>query len=308
MINISIPYRTGSPEQVPLEYIISNNFKIEANIFDIDQLLTEESIRKLTKELSNFQSLSMGIVGSLHFPTDDADYLSDPEKYNALISAINICSETDIPIIVLHSNYIISSDLFDKNDIQNIRHKYSSLLSEIDLYITKQNINVLVCIENMPIIGNDGIDFDSIFIFPEDFISIKNLKNIAVTLDICHWGFTCEFMKSINNIHPYIESKKSIKFNDILEISNIIKHLHLSSFKYLTFPHTMINCEEGIIPNLGLASEQEILSVLKSLQDDEQNRLLTLEIKEIDYKNRINFIKTVDWLKNVIPSLFSQDI
>ncbi|HAE36253.1 TPA: hypothetical protein DCX66_04005 [Candidatus Nomurabacteria bacterium] len=308
MINISMPYRTGSPEQVPLEYLISNNFKIEANVFDINQLLAEESIHKLTKELFDFQSLSRNIVGSLHFPTDNADYLSDPEKYKALISAINICSETGISIIVLHSNYIISSNLFNKNDIENIRNGYSSLLSDIDLYITKQNIKVLICIENMPIIGNDGIDFDSVFIFPEDFVFIKNLKNMAVTLDICHWGFTCEFMKSIDNIHPYIESKKSIKFNDMLKISNIIKHLHLSSFKYLTFPHTMINCEEGIIPNLGLISEQEILSVLKSMQDDEQNRLLTLEIKEIDYTNRINFIKTVDWLKNIMPSLFSQNI
>jgi endonuclease IV len=306
MLTISIPYKTGFPKQIPLKYIISNNFKIEANIFDVNQLITKKAIQKLTEEIFSLQLVSKNRVGSLHFPTDNADYFIDFKKYQALINAIDICSRTGIPIIVLHSNIIIPLKLYSKDKIKSIRRKYISLIKNLDLYITNKNINVSICIENMPIIGNNGNDFDSIFIFPEDFSFIKELKNIAVTLDISHWGFTCEFIKSVNNIHPYISINKHVRFNDMTKISNLIKHLHLSSFKLLTFPNTDIDCMEGLLPSKGFLLEEEIINVLNTIQSDGQNRSIVLEIKEDNYSKRVNFFKTVNWLKKTIPNLLTK--
>jgi hypothetical protein len=303
MINISIPYKAGSPEQIPLDYIILNNFKIEANVFDITQLSSSESLKKLKEEILNLQSLSKGVVRSLHFPTENADYFYDSNIFKILHDTIDFCSETEISIVVLHSNIIDKLNIFNKNKVSYNRLKYISLIKELDLYITEKNINVKVCIENMPIIGNLGDDFDSIFIFPEDFSLIKGLKNISMTLDICHWGFTCEFLKNINNIHEYIIVKKNIEFNDMLKNKDLIDHIHLGSFEYLTFPFTNVNCNEGIIPEKGLLNSQEIIFFLNNLQSDDVDRVITLEIKEDDYTNRINLKKTVDWFKVVFSNL-----
>ncbi len=308
MLTISIPYKTGSLEQIPLKYILLNDFKIEANVFDINQLLTDESLKKLTQEIVGLQTIKKGIVNSLHFPTDNASYLENKDNYNGLLRAINICSEAGIPILVLHSNAIIPLNLHLKAQISDMRNKYISLIKDLDNYISDKNLNVKICLENMPIIGNDGSDFDSIFIFPEDFTFIKDLKNIAVTLDLCHWGFTCEFIKAVSNIHPYISTTKNVNFNDMNQIKNLIQHLHLSSFKVLTFPHTYIDCYEGVVPNQGLLLEEELVEFLHIMKNDDKDRLLTLEIREEDYSKRINFNKTVDWLnKNYIISPRPQD-
>lgn len=300
MLTIALPYRTGNPEQVPVDYLISKGFRIEANIFDINQLEGNSAIAELTAELEAIQSRKKDIVGALHFPTDNADYLNNAKKADALFAAIDICSNLSIPILVLHSNAIVSIETYQKSALPEMRKKYIQFYKKIDAYLDRIPNPPTVCIENMPVIGNTGMDFDSPFVFPTDFTDFVKFKRIAIAWDLCHWAFTVLLSETFPDKYPAFFEFQKIDFSDFLKNDLNIRHWHFGSFGNLTFPFANQDCNEGATPDAGIFSEALLTDALLKISDIGEQHLLTLEIKETDYKERRNFKLTVDWIEKIL--------
>ena len=300
MLKIVLPYKVGTKGQIPFKKIEKLDIFIEANIFDSTYLTKKTLFKNVEMELCVVQQKTSYRIRALHFPTENADFIKKQDIRKSVYRAIDLCSKNKIPILVLHSNNIIREKQWNSNNISNTRKIYLDFFKQLDNYITDKKISLEVCIENMPIIGNKGLDFDSIFVFPEDFRQFK-YKNIKITWDFCHWLFTFKMTETIGKLHPKLKTKDNTSIMDYLKIYNKISHFHFGSFKKLTFPGCNIDCEEGVMPNDGIIEETKLLKILKPLNTDKKVKFLTLEIKESDYSQRKNFFKTYKWINEHFP-------
>ena len=299
MLKIILPYKVGNPEQIPIAYILKKNFGIEANVFDARELLKTKHFQKIKAEFNKINAGNTNLIRSFHFPTENADYLNDVKILTALKNAIILCDKCHIDILVLHSNAITDICNFDSRHLNHLRKKYLDLYTKLDNWIETNNLRVTICIENMPIIGNTGDDFDSVFVFTKDFKSFDKFKHIKITWDLCHWGFTIRMFKKLKKTYPKI---KKVEAKDMWNLENKIAHWHFGSFKKMITVGSGINCEEGSTPESGLISKKFLATTIQKLQKDTTLNFITLEIKETRYTNRINFRRTVTWINHISRS------
>lgn len=297
MISISIPFLLSNPEQIPYE--VKNNEKIllEGNVFDADLFTDENYWKKLEDIIEDLNIKYPGKLYSLHFPTENADYMrsSSVEKY--LFRFLDIVIKNNIQILVLHTNNIIPHAQYNYKSIAPVRKKYFKFFNKIDKYI--KGTNSFVCIENLPITGNNGDDFDSVFVFPDDFSGLK-LEKVKIVWDIGHWAYTWSVLRSLDNISPYIMIKHVGSFDSFLSLRDEIKYFQFSSFKTIAFPGTRSKCLEGIVPSKGDIDEHLLSDVLLSMHSWKESYVMSLEIQDEDYKNRINLLNTIDWIDRII--------
>ena len=163
--------------------------------------------------------------------------------------------------------------------------------------------DIWIGVENLPIIGNLGDDFDPIFIYPEDFTDLVNLElsNVGITWDICHWSITYLTRLGISKLlrQEEIEYKD---FHKYLSLMDYIKHFHFSSFKHLTIPYSEIRCYEGENPANGSIDESLLHETLLKVKNNtlDKNIGIVFEVQETDYTNRKRSWETLNWFhKNI---------
>lgn len=291
MIKVCIPFLLTEPDQILNQEIFGTRVSFEANIFDgivLKKLIDNKQFDLLLKGVVQMSNLS-----AFHFPTENADYLESDIIFNTLIESLKIVGKNNIPYLILHSNLIRSISHFDYSEVLSKRKKFIKQYETLDKIAG--NSNVIVCIENLPIIGNDGNDFDSVFVFPNDYGEL-NFKNVKVVWDIGHWAYTCAHFSELSGYYRHVNTTP--KFRDFFEIEDKIVRLHFSSFKNGYTTDGTLKHEEGIIPQQGDFSENELIDVCRTINSLERKFDMTLEIKEEKYTNRKNTILTIDWLKS----------
>ncbi|MHB8871111.1 MAG: hypothetical protein ACYC5G_01470 [Candidatus Doudnabacteria bacterium] len=286
MIKLGTTYLLSDPKQIPEKLITKYRLLLEPTIFDADEL------QKIIKS-KNFSRLLLlgknkGEVKTFHFPTENADYLNNTSVKKLLYNTIKELGENNVPYLVLHSNYFQNLQEFDHQKLVPTRKKYIQFYKKLGKFASSQKVTV--CIENLPIIGEQGDDFDSIFVFPEDFKNLP-IPGVKITWDLGHWAYTCDAYDNFSNY--YSKTKKPL-FTDYLKVKKNIEHFHFSSFKK-GIVNNKITCIEGVIPQMGDYNQTTLINACKKIQKQREEISMTLEIRERNYYKRTNLRKTVEW-------------
>jgi len=270
MIKLCIPFLLTDTSQLPKRLISQHRFLLEANVFDGKELLELVESNKLSKLLHDASQI--GTIRAFHFPTENSDYLESKVLSKLLYKTVEIVGQNKIPYLVLHSNHIRPLGKFDHKKLPQIRQKYINFYKTLGVFARSQNVTV--CIENLPIIGNKGDDFDSVFVFPKDFNNLPK-TGIKIVWDIGHWAYTHDRFKKLQEKIKF-SPKNCSPFTSFLELKKNTVHFHFSSFKKLSH----LQCTEGIIPQNGNFSENILAKSCKIIHEWPQEIGMTLEIQE----------------------------
>ncbi len=228
-------------------------------------------------------------------PTVFADYFHNASMRGALMELAAVCSQNGLDAIIIHSNHFESITSFNPHNLTSVRSHYIDLLQELDVKFRRLGIQLLV--ENMPIIGNNGDDFDSIFVFPDDFDGFERFTNVGIAWDFGHWAFTVALMKKIADVSR-MAVHSAPDFWDFRHIFPLIRHFHLSSFRGLAVPELGSRCVEGMPPQSG-DFDPSLFEKALQLAAAEKAAGVSLEISEVDYRDRINLRKTLEWMRDI---------
>ncbi len=292
MIKYLVPFLLTDRSQIPEALIKRHDFGLEGILFDGLNLQSPMVFKRIVKNIQEVRKRFPGSLVSIHFPTDNANYLDDHRFRNLLYSYLDLAANEGIEKVILHSNYIQPLHKFDPEKLPLIRKKMLAFYGKLDRYLEGKPVKV--AIENMPVIGNDGTDFDSIFVYPQDFKGFSKFKNIYINWDFGHWAFTNKMVEAAN----FLAQNKKIKFNDYRTIQGQIIHYHFSSFAGLAFPGAKGYNNEGITPARGDFSEQVLARCLSGLKRTRALYHVSLEIQDANYQKRKNLEITIGWLKN----------
>ena len=299
MLKPQISFLAYDKRQIDTKWL-DKKLGFEGNIFNGNDLNEAENWDRIKENLDYILKSNSNIL-TLHFPTENANYLKNTNAKHQLYDFIDLAIEKNISGITLHTNQFLTIDQYLKYDLKKNRKDFMDFIKNIDNYIGERNL--WIGIENLPIIGNEGDDFDPLFIYPEDYniFNDYNLRNIGITWDICHWFITIYTQQSMCALTPN-QNLKTHNYLDFLQLSDKIKHFHFSSFKNLAFPLSNAKCEEGKPPQEGIIDienlEKCILSISNVFNDTDIG--ITFEVQEEDYNNRINNWKTLEWFENII--------
>lgn len=285
MIKLCIPFLLTDSNQLPKKLINRRGLWLEANIFNSKELINLVKNNKFSKLLKDANQI--GTIRAFHFPVENSDYLESKVLIKLLLKSIKIIGENKIPYLILHSNHIRLIEEFDHKKLSQIRKKYLIFYKTIGKFAQSQNVTL--CIENLPIIGNEGNDFDSVFVFPKDFNNLPK-TGIKIAWDMGHWAYTCNTFKILSKKIKFL-SKNSPAFFDFLKLKKNLSHFHFSSFKKLN----PLTCREGVIPQDGDFNKNTLAKYCKIIHNWPQEIGMTLEIQEKNYNKRINLIKTLKW-------------
>ena len=284
------PFLLSNIDQIPSDLISKYNLGLEAIIFDGEQLKETE---KLRKQILAVHAQFPNKLKSIHFPTENANYIGNEDMYSILLGFIDVCIECSVSKIVIHSNYFQNLKEFDPADLSPIRVKFEAIFMKLNEYI--RNRECLLLVENIPVVGNMGDDFDSVFVFPEDFLGLRRLSNIGVVWDLGHWAFTTAALNSENSVIP--ATRRHVDFWEFKNILTDIEHLHLSSFTGIPNQKIGTICTEGIPIPRGDFSENLFKEALELIIRAKPDIGISLEIMETDYSHRTNLAETLMWLK-----------
>jgi len=294
---MQIPFLLTDISQFPSD-LLSNDIHFEGSIFDGDYLAQDSTWSSIKSNLSSIYRTYGKVIHSLHFPMDNANYLEDLNSRKHLLKYIDLAQQFEIDTIVLHSNCIQPVSKFDLHSLKEIRSRYIDFFHHLNETI--KNGSVRLGVENMPIIGDRGIDFDSIFVLPADFDAI-NFSHVGVTWDFGHWAYTHHVLSSLSNFSSAVKVKKT-NFSDYLQLKDKIVQTHFSSFLGTTYPDSNSHCNEGVHPEIGTPNIQLLKDALIVVNSWKKIVPMTLEIKENDYRQRMNAVKVMDWVQSVISA------
>lgn len=291
MIRFLCPFLVTDLKQIPKSLVAKYNLGLEGVIFDGSKLQSE--FKRIKANLLQVQKEFPGKLISLHYPTDNADYIKGGREFLKLLEFIKMAQSLGIRKIILHSNFFVDAFAFNQSTLKAQGAKYLSVFKKLDRIL--EGFETRICIENMPIIGDQGENFDSIFVFPEDFHIIKKFKNIKINWDLGHWAITCKLLWDIKRLSLRTASIK-INFSEYLENERDIIHFHLSSFSGNTFINSNALCREGIPPSRGDIDESYFTNALKRISKSGKITDVSLEINETNYYSRPNLLETLGWL------------
>ncbi|MGE8057797.1 endonuclease [Bacillus mycoides] len=302
MLIPQVPFFGLDSKQVDLKWV-EQGYGLEANIFDGESLHDKSYTTKFSDVLSFVQTLNPSLL-TLHFPTDNADYLNSEFIKKQLYEFINLAIKYNAAGITVHANQFMNIAEFQKYNLIDNRKKIIEFFKMIDEEI--KGTNIWIGVENLPIIGNLGDDFDPIFVYPEDFNDLVNLdlSNVGITWDICHWSITYLTRLGISKLlrQEEIEYKD---FHKYINLMDHIKHLHFSSFKHLTIPYSEVRCFEGEIPTNGSINENLLHETLSKVNNQVSSRNIGIvfEVQETDYTNRVKSWETLNWFQKNITGV-----
>ncbi|OGN29956.1 MAG: hypothetical protein A3A33_01380 [Candidatus Yanofskybacteria bacterium RIFCSPLOWO2_01_FULL_49_25] len=294
MIKLVIPFLLTDYKQIPPQ-LLNGGYYLEGDVFDTQQLIDRGDRLRIEKNISYLVSTYPNQLINMHFPNEHADYLSSRHLKKLLIEFLALGAQYGVQRIILHANCIRPLISFDGQNLNKLRDKYVLLYETLNHEAEKQNIQI--CIENMPLIGNEGNDFDSIFVFPSDFKKIK-YSHIKINWDIGHWAYTLYMLNLISSIHPTIQTPPDV-LDDFFKLKDSITNMHFSSFRGVAFPKTGL-CKEGYHPRKGDFEEKALQSLMRRIHAWKKEIPVTLEIQDTDYHNRQELLETVNWFKKSV--------
>lgn len=264
---------------------------VEAYVFDGDQLTGDEPWRRLRANLRHASDLGADPI-TMHFPTDNADWVHDHAMYEALQRFCDLGAECGVDGIVLHANQFVAVEDWPDFDVPKARHEVVAKLAELDDWLADRPM--WIGVENMPVIGSDGVDFDSVFVRPNDFDALAELDSprIGVTWDICHWAVTYSTLRTIANLRQETLAAQPLDLP-----AGPVRHIHFSSFLGHAMPFWPGECYEGATPQVGEFDRDLLAAMLaETITRSAPGTSVVFEVQEEDYANRRNCWRTLDWV------------
>lgn len=235
---------------------------------------------------------------SFHFPMDDCDYVNDEFVKQRLVEALIFANKLGINVVVVHPNLRFEINEWKNINRTNLKNKLFKAIKEIKRLA---NVNVNLCLENMPPIGNKYDDVDSAILFPEDID-----KDILYTWDICHYFNVVKTLDVANNDNRWdnflSKPKNEINYETFFDYKNNIKHYHFSAFKDIANPFAQKFCQEGVLPTESVVDEMHYIQAMQFIYNDsvKNNKTIIFEISESNYIERKNIFKMLDWVKAIL--------
>lgn len=298
MIQLQIPFLLTDLSQFPSDLLLYD-INFEGSVFDGDYLARDSNWNLIKSHLSSINRTYGKVIKSLHFPMDNANYLEDSNSRDKLFKYIELAKKFEIDTIVLHSNYILPVSKFDLRLLKKIRSKYIDFFHQLNEYLKGDSVRIGV--ENMPIIGDKGEDFDSIFVLPSDFDDI-NFSHVGITWDFGHWAYTHHVLSFLRNFSSAVKVDK-VSFSDYVQLKDRIIQTHFSSFLGTTYPDANSQCREGVHPENGTPAIRFMKDALIEVDSWKKTVPMTLEIKENDYRDRVNARSVIEWVQSVISAV-----
>ncbi|MFE9913409.1 sugar phosphate isomerase/epimerase family protein [Streptomyces clavifer] len=270
---------------------------LEAYVFDGNDLAREEHWRTLRDNLRHVTELGVERL-TLHFPTENADWVGSAAAFDKLRRFCDLASETGAAGVTLHANRFVSQEDWLGHDLAASRARTVERTAELDAHLADSPL--WIGIENLPVIGAQGIDYDSVFVRPEDFAPLLELNSprVGVTWDICHWAVTYSTLAAMAQLQQQPEPVDAFAL-PALEV----KHIHFSSFRGHAMPFWPDLCTEGVPPQDGDFSESLLAAMLlNTIEAAQENVGVVFEVQEEDYRNRKNCWTTRSWL-DLAPQL-----
>lgn len=261
--------------------------------------------KKLEEVIATVHSLNPSLL-TLHFPTDNADYFNQTDIHDNLLRFVDLAHKYNIPGITIHANQFISVEEYKTYPLAEVRKRMLDYYGRLDE--TLSGGHVWIGVENLPIIGNQGIDFDPIFIYPEDYTEFvqQQYRNIFVTWDLCHWGISYQTHRSISTL-LHTENPHD-RYDKFLELPNL-KHFHFSLFSQLAMPYSRVLCQEGVLPDDGDLDPNLYIDCLRRIAAAyPENTGIVFEVKEENYAVRKQAWLMKEWfLKNIMREVTHAD-
>ncbi len=264
---------------------------IEAYVFDGSQLAGEDPWRVLRDNLRHARDLGAAPL-TMHFPTDNADWVHDEAMFEALLRFCDIGAECGVDGVVLHSNQFVDLDDWAEFDLRETRKRVVAKLAELDRRLPESPL--WIGVENMPIIGSQGVDFDSVFVRPADFDGLVELDSarIGVTWDVCHWAVTYSTLRAVAALR---QEKLDVGPLDLP--APPVRHIHFGSFTGHALPHWPGDCFEGSTPQAGEFDEELLAAMLaEAVSRSAPGTSVVFEVQEEDYLDRRACWDTRAWV------------
>lgn len=295
MIKLSMPFLGKDINQA----IALDDYQgLEATIFNREDL-NEPTWTRVWGNIEAIRHHQPELPITFHFPVNDSDYVDDTFVKNRVIESLQRANDLNLKGVVVHSNRIRLIPCWSSINLQEERLKVIDTL----VYIREKTTGCSpwLSLENMPVMDNYGKEIDPLFCFPDDFRDLGG-TNLGIVWDVCHYTSTLANMSQVfsgNHKKEYYPNAQKTDYFDFLSLDSRIKHWHFSAFIGISNPDDGSSCKEGVIPTESELGENIYAeSLLKIISLNNSERFMVLEIQEQDYKSRINFKKTAEWIRN----------
>ncbi|MFJ4688929.1 TIM barrel protein [Streptomyces sp. NPDC088789] len=287
---LQITYDGLRPQQISEKWAAEAG-GFEAYVFDGAGLAEEAGWQALRAGLRTVSALGVSEL-TCHFPTENADWVNDDHAYHMLLRFCDAADAAGARGVVLHANQFVQQEDWLRHDLSGTRGKVVERLAELDARLAGSRL--WIGVENLPVIGAEGTDYDPVFVRPDDYLPLHALgsSRIGATWDICHWAVTYATDRAVAQL------QRRPPEDDALALPTVpVKHIHFSSYTGLALPFTAGRCHEGVPPQDG-DPDQEVLAAMvrAALAASDGQARVVLEVQEEDYENRVNCWRTRDWL------------
>lgn len=268
---------------------------LEAYVFDGSDLATEEQWRRLRDSLRIAAGLGLQRL-TCHFPTENADWVGNDTAFAQLRRFCELAADHGARGVVLHANQFVQQADWLTFDVPYARARVVDRLAELDEWLG--DAPVWIGMENLPLIGAEGTDYDPVFVLPEDFRVLAELNSprIGATWDVCHWAVSYTTLASVAQLQQRVPEVSSL---DLPPVS--IWQIHFGSFSGMALPFRPEVCQEGVPPQRGDA-DPDLLARMVCHALDAGGAGVVFEIQETDYHDRKNCWTALEWLRS-IPAL-----
>lgn len=273
--------------QVDRRWVESGN-GLEAYVFDGADLREPDFWPRFEAVLREVRSLDPAKL-TLHFPTDGADFVADRAVYEDALRFCRIAADVGAAGVTIHSNQFVLAADWLGHDLAAARRRTVATLAELNE--AARDLGVWLAVENMPLVGGTGLDFDSVFVFPADFAALAELPHPpGVTWDVCHWALSHDLETAMRLVH---RQQAGLAFGDW---PAGIRHFHFSSYAGFALPGGRGRCTEGVCPDEGDADAGALAAAARRISTDwPADTGVVFEVLEDDYTDRRRCWAMLDW-------------
>jgi sugar phosphate isomerase/epimerase len=285
------------PDQIDEKWV-ERGGGLESYVFDGRDLAEESHWRAFEEGLRRARSLGAAKL-TAHFPTDNADWVGDPRFFEALVRFCDLAVRHGVEGVVLHTNQFVVQDEWRSYDVLDARRKVVDKLADLDERL--KGYPLWIGVENLPVIGSQGIDYDPVFVYPCDFDPVVEIGSdlLGVTWDLCHWAITVSTAESIAQL---LRRPVGVTAYDLPQLP--VRHLHFGSFSGHAMPFWAGGSFEGATPQNGEVEQcllaQMLRNAMAAASSGAQNQSygVVFEVQEQDYRARTACWETLEWVSS----------
>lgn len=300
---LSIPFLATKLDQFDPSSV-AKGFGVEASLFDRADIIDDTRWHTVQRNVEEVSSRHEPPSFTFHFPVNDCNYVEDGAVRNRLYESLELVDRYDLNGLVLHSNQVYSVHEWMQLDLPRVREKFSEFVG--DLRRRVEGANFWIGLENMPIMGNQGVDLDPLLVFPDDFAGLLG-GNVGVTWDFCHYSYSVHVVDLLETgklrERQFYPSIKSAGFDSFESLAPHIFHFHFSAFNGVASVISGVQCREGQLPWEATLPSEIYADAFKLMAQVAPRSAVTLEIAETDYCQRENAYLVADWCKQVVAEV-----